>query len=144
MLKNLLQRKKPTTQNNYTLQSPEQTIKENFNQQDKVLQMPLKNSIPKIKSTKKQQKTPLSVQQTIKYKRMFEDGICEIKEGLYSKTIKFSDMNYQIARREDQVEIFSKYCEFLNYFDSSIPFQITMVNKTIDKMEFQKQMFFAK
>jgi len=141
MLKNLLQRKKPTTQNNYTLQSPEQTIKENSNQQDKVLQMPLKNSIPKIKSTKKQQKTPLSVQQTIKYKRMFEDGICEIKEGLYSKTIKFSDMNYQIARREDQVEIFSKYCEFLNYFDSSIPFQITMVNKTIDKMEFQKQMF---
>lgn len=72
---------------------------------------------------------------------MFEDGICEITEGLYSKTIKFSDMNYQIARREDQVEIFSKYCEFLNYFDSSIPIQITIVNRTIDKSEFRNQMF---
>jgi type IV secretory pathway VirB4 component len=72
---------------------------------------------------------------------MFEDGICEVTEGLYSKTIKFSDMNYQIARREDQVEIFSKYCEFLNYFDSSIPIQITIVNRTVDKAEFKKQMF---
>ncbi len=50
-------------------------------------------------------------------------------------------MNYQIARHEDQVEIFSKYCEFLNYFDSSIPIQITIVNRPVDKSEFEKHMF---
>jgi len=72
---------------------------------------------------------------------MFEDGICKVVEGFYSKTIKFSDINYQIARREDKVEIFSKYCEFLNYFDFSIPVQITIVNRTIDKSDFRKQMF---
>jgi len=46
---------------------------------------------------------------------MFEDGICEIEKDLYSKTIKISDINYQIARREEQVDIFTRYCELLNY-----------------------------
>jgi hypothetical protein len=55
---------------------------------------------------------------------MFEDGICEVENGLYSKSIKFADINYQIARREEKVEIFSRYCEFLNYFDPSINLQI--------------------
>lgn len=77
---------------------------------------------------------------TIKYKRMFEDGICEVENGLFSKTIKFSDINYQIARREDQVEIFSRYCEFLNYFDPSINIQITVHNKHINKEDFKAQM----
>ena len=84
------------------------------------------------------------MQQSIKYKRMFEDGICEVVDGFYSKSIKFSDINYQIARREEQVDIFSKYCEFLNYFDATIPVQITIVNRTIDKSEFKKQMFLKK
>lgn len=75
---------------------------------------------------------------------MFEDGICEVIDGFYSKTIKFSDINYQIAKREDQVEIFSKYCEFLNYFDSTIPVQITIVNRAIDKADFKNQMFLKK
>ena len=71
---------------------------------------------------------------------MFEDGICEVEKGLYSKCIKFSDINYQIARREEQVEIFSRYCEFLNYFDPSINLQITIHNKHMDKDDFNAQM----
>ncbi|WP_084758038.1 VirB4-like conjugal transfer ATPase, CD1110 family [Defluviitalea phaphyphila] len=71
---------------------------------------------------------------------MYEDGICEIENGLFSKTIKFSDINYQIARREEQVEIFSRYCEFLNYFDPSINLQITIHNKHINTEDFKAQM----
>lgn len=73
---------------------------------------------------------------------MFEDGVCEVVAGiLYSKTIKFSDINYQIARREEQIDIFSKYCEALNYFDPSIGVQISIVNRSIDKQEFQEKMY---
>ena len=68
---------------------------------------------------------------------MFEDGICEVENNLYSKTIKFSDINYQIARREEQIEIFSRYCEFLNYFDPSINVQLTIHNRHIDKDDFK-------
>ena len=71
---------------------------------------------------------------------MFEDGICEIEKGLYSKSIKFADINYQIARREEQVEIFSRYCEFLNYFDPSINLQITIHNRYINKDDFKAKM----
>lgn len=71
---------------------------------------------------------------------MFEDGICEVENGLYSKTIKFSDINYQIARREEQVEIFSRYCEFLNYFAPSINLQITIHNRHINREHFKSQM----
>lgn len=70
---------------------------------------------------------------------MFEDGICEVEDGLYSKSIKFSDINYQIAKRDDQIDIFSRYCEFLNYFDPSINVQITINNRRIDQEDFKKR-----
>ena len=77
----------------------------------------------------------------MKYKLMFEDGICEIEEGLYSKTIKISDINYQIARREEQVDIFTRYCELLNYFDSTMKLQISIINRRIDHEDFRSNMF---
>lgn len=70
---------------------------------------------------------------------MFEDGVCEVEEGLYSKTIKFADINYQIAKRDDQIDIFSRYCEFLNYFDPSINIQITINNRRIDQEDFKRR-----
>lgn len=72
---------------------------------------------------------------------MFEDGICEIEKDLYSKTIKISDINYQIARREEQVDIFTRYCELLNYFDSTIHLQISIINRRIDQQDFRDSMF---
>lgn len=96
----------------------------------------------KLKKELRKMKAPKTVQETIGYSRMFEDGICEVVEGmLYSKTIKFSDINYQIARREDQVDIFSKYCEVLNSFDASVNVQISIVNRLIDPEEFESKMF---
>ncbi len=89
---------------------------------------------------KKQQK-PVTVQQTIRFRRMMEDGICEIVPGFYSKTIKFEDITYQLLDREEKIDMFSKYCEFLNYFDPQIHVQISIVNRAIDKADFRNQMF---
>jgi len=94
----------------------------------------------KLLKQQKRESAPKIAQETIKYKRMFEDGICEVENGLYSKAIKFADINYQIARREEQVEIFSRYCEFLNYFDPSINLQITIHNRHINRDDFKSQM----
>jgi hypothetical protein len=72
---------------------------------------------------------------------MFEDGICEIEYGLYSRTIKFSDINYQTARRDEQVDLFSRYCEALNYCDPTMHLLINIVNRRIDKEAFREDMF---
>jgi len=71
---------------------------------------------------------------------MFEDGICQVDKELFSKTIRFSDINYQIAKREEQIDIFSKYCEFLNYFDPTINLQISIYNRHIKEEDFKEQM----
>lgn len=72
---------------------------------------------------------------------MFEDGICEVEPGLYSRTFKFSDINYQTARRDEQVDLFTRYCEALNYCDPTMHIQISIVNRRIDKDAFKEDMF---
>jgi len=71
---------------------------------------------------------------------MFQDGICEVETGLYSKCIKISDINYRIADRDEKVNIFTKYSEVLNYFDPSVLLQVSIINRKIDKELFEKTM----
>ena len=79
-----------------------------------------------VKSGKKA--IPRTAQQTIPYIEMTKDGICRVRDGYYTKTVGFEDINYSVASNEDQAMIFDGYCSFLNYFDSSIPFQMSFVN----------------
>ena len=65
----------------------------------------------------------------------------EIEPGLYSRTIKFSDINYQTARRDEQVDLFTRYCEVLNYCDPTMNVQISIVNRRIDEQSFRETMF---
>lgn len=97
-----------------------------------------------LKKQLKSQAPPKTAQQTIKYNRMYEDGICEIMPGLYSKTLKISDINYQIARHDEQMNIFSKYCELLNYCDPTIFLQVSIMNRRIDMEEFERTMHYKK
>jgi len=78
-----------------------------------------------------------TAQNTIKYKRIFDDGIMEVDKGVYSKSIKFTDINYQIAKKDDQETIFEKYCAFLNSFDINVDAQITINNKNINVKDFE-------
>ncbi|MBQ6389429.1 MAG: ATP-binding protein [Firmicutes bacterium] len=80
----------------------------------------------------------LSCQQSIPYIEMGKDGICKVAKGVYSKTIRFLDVNYQLAQKEDQRAIFDSWCDFLNYFDSSIHFQLTFVNHKGGMAEFEE------
>ena len=59
---------------------------------------------------------------------MWPDGICRISDSHYTKTIQFQDINYQLSQNEDKTAIFEGWCDFLNYFDSSIHFQLSFLN----------------
>ena len=69
-----------------------------------------------------------SAQDSIPYERMWPDGICRVTDTYYTKTIQFQDINYQLAQNEDKTAIFEGWCDFLNYFDSSIRFQLSFLN----------------
>jgi type IV secretory pathway VirB4 component len=72
---------------------------------------------------------PQSAQQSIPYREIYRDGICRVNDRLYTKTIVFYDINYHLAQNEDKNQIFENYCDFLNYFDSSINVQISCINQ---------------
>ena len=74
-------------------------------------------------------KAALSAQQTIPYVRMLPDGVCQLPGGLYTKTVEYEDINYSVASTEDQTAIFSGWSSFLNYFDSSLPFQLSFITR---------------
>ena len=69
-----------------------------------------------------------SAQDSIPYQRMFPDGICRVTDAYYTKTIQFQDINYQLSQNEDKTAIFEGWCDFLNYFDSSVRFQLSFLN----------------
>lgn len=80
------------------------------------------------RSPKPKKRGPQTAQQTIPYKEMLRDGICKVREGYYTKTLSYEDINYAVASTDDQSTIFDGYCSFLNYFDSALPFQMSFIN----------------
>lgn len=84
-----------------------------------------------------------SAQDSIPYRHIFPDGICHVGDKLYTKTLQFDDINYQIAQNEDKTAIFESWCDFLNYFDSTIKFQLTFLNTTANTKDFEKSVFIA-
>ena len=91
-------------------------------------------AILRARNTNKKEK---SAQDSIPYLRMFPDGICHVRDQLYTKTIAFQDINYQLAQNEDKTAIFESWCDFLNYFDSSIYFQFSFLNMTANAKDYE-------
>ena len=77
-------------------------------------------------------KKKMTVQRTIPYLCMGKNGICQLTDKTYSRTIEFGNCNYQLASDSQQEEIFAAYCDILNYFDETIHFQLTFENQNTD------------
>lgn len=69
---------------------------------------------------------------------MFEDGTCRVRSGYYTRTIQFQDINYQLAQQEDKTAIFEEWCSFLNFFDSSIRFELSFMDLSTDTESFER------
>ena len=91
-----------------------------------------------MKKARQDGKIPRTAQQTIPYKEMCRDGICVVTDRYFTKQIRFYDINYQLAQNEDKNLIFENYCDFLNYFDSSIRVQLSFLNQRADMEEYQR------
>ena len=97
-----------------------------------------KRLVAQKKKDKKSRKVRISAQETIPYVEMCRDGICKVNSRLYTKSIRFEDINYQLAQNEDKTGIFENWCDFLNYFDSSIFVQLSFINQKTNIEDFKK------
>lgn len=86
-------------------------------------------------------KVPQKASDCLQYLSMSQDGICEVEPGLFSMTMAFTDVNFQIAMLEEQKNIFTKYSEFLNYFDPSLHLEINLVTRSMDEEQFRRDTF---
>ena len=91
-----------------------------------------------IRNAQRDDGIPKTAQQSIPFDRMFSDGICRIGNDYYTKTVQFQDINYQLAQQEDKTEIFEEWCAFLNFFDSSVSFQLSFMNMATDVSDYEK------
>lgn len=92
-----------------------------------------------IKMDREKFKVPKSVQQAIPIRRIWRDGIFQVGNK-YSKTFRFSDINYFIASKGDKTEMFLDYSELLNALDSGTSAKITLNNRRINKEEFEQSL----
>lgn len=91
-----------------------------------------------VRNARKNDGVLQTAQQSIPFDRMFPDGICRVGLDYYTKTVQFQDINYQLAQQEDKTEIFEEWCAFLNFFDSSVKFQLSFENMATDVSDFEK------
>lgn len=92
-----------------------------------------------MKMDREKLKIPRSVQQSIPIRRIWRDGIFQVGNK-YSKTFRFSDINYSIASKGDKTEMFLDYSELLNALDSGTSAKITLNNRRINKEEFEQSL----
>ena len=72
---------------------------------------------------------------------MWPDGVCRVADSFYTKTVQFQDINYQLSQNEDKSAIFDAWCDFLNYFDSSIRFQFSFLNLSASMESFEQSIY---
>ena len=96
--------------------------------------------IKTIKTMSKQEKerytVPRKVQDVIPVRRIWPDGIFLVGNK-FSKTYKFSDINYLVASREDKESMFLTYSELLNSLDSGAVTKITINNRRMNQANFE-------
>lgn len=84
---------------------------------------------------------PKSTQQSIPYIGDYEEGLFEITPNKYSKVYRLKDINYKTGREEEQVTIFVKLGEFLNYFSEEMRFAFVIDNRVVSKAEQERKVF---
>ena len=79
----------------------------------------------------------------IGYDLMYENGIAQVEEGLFSQTLAFDDISYQSAREESQQAIFSGWCQLFDYFGAESCVQLSVVNRPIPTELIGRKRFFG-
>ena len=91
-----------------------------------------------FKQDKEEFIVPKGVQDVIPVNRIWQDGIFLVGKNKYSKCYRFSDINYAVASRNDKEGMFLEYSELLNSFDTGATTKLTIVNRRLNKIDFEK------
>ena len=81
-------------------------------------------------------KSPKSLQDTIEILAIAENGIFEVAKNRFSKSYRFQDINYTTTNEDEQIDIFERYCKFLNSLDCN--YKITVNNKNRDMVDLRQ------
>lgn len=81
---------------------------------------------------------PKSVQEAIPLKAVYEDGVFEVTKGAYSMTVRFFDINYAVASREDKEGMFLAWSEVLNAIAPNVQAKLSVVCKKINKRDYDR------
>ena len=90
------------------------------------------------KNKQQAKRLPTTIQDSIPYSYVYENGIIETLPGHFTKSYKLKDINFQSASNDDQENLFVAYNDFLNSFGSEIMLQVVIFNRDIDKNEFTR------
>jgi len=79
----------------------------------------------------KEQISVNTAQKSIPFKKMYEEGICQVTDTFFCKIIEFEDINYELLEVEERGEVLEEYSKFINYFDPSINFELFFFNRKV-------------
>lgn len=96
-----------------------------------------------IQKAQRDGKIPRDAVQTIPYRELFPDGLMQVNDKLYTKTLRFSDINYELAQPEDKEQTFDGLCDFYNALDSSMWAQMSFINLRANLIDYQKSVTIA-
>ena len=91
-----------------------------------------------LKQDKEKFITPRNVQDCIPVQTIYKDGIFQIGKNKYSKCFRFTDINYAVASRPNKEAMFLQYSELLNSLDSGATSKITVLNRRLNRVDFEK------
>lgn len=97
-----------------------------------------KKQLAEVMARNTKNKKEKSAQESIPYERLYPDGICKVSDTFYSKTVMFEDINYLLSEKDDKTAIFDGWCDFLNFFDPQINFQLSFLNLTGNEKVFEE------
>ncbi len=100
-----------------------------------------KKNEQKKKKDKSENAIPKTITESIPYYAIYENGIIEVKPGVFSQSFIIPPVNFKTATDNDQWRLAELYSEFMNSFDSGITVQITIYNRTIDMDSFREKVF---
>ena len=97
-----------------------------------------------LKQDKEKFVVPKGVQDCIPITAIYDDGIFRVGKDKYSKSFKFTDINYAVASREDKEAMFLEYSELLNSLDSGATTKLTINNRRLNRLDFENTILIPK
>ena len=115
-------------------------------QKQKSIQQQLKDRDKELSSkmitARHRRRSAKDVVSFIGYNRMYEDGICEVEEGMFSSSIKFEDTSYHSVREDTQKGIFAAMCRLYDQFGADTLVQMNIINTPLLKEQVGHRKFF--